>query len=117
GQGYYRVSYDPEGLEKLTASVGKMSPQEKVSLLDNQWALTRADSSTVGDFLALVEGMKNSRERAVLERVDDRLEYIHDNLLTENDRPNFEAWVQRLLRPALTEFGWKSIPSDDAERR
>jgi aminopeptidase N/puromycin-sensitive aminopeptidase len=117
GQGYYRVSYDPESLNKLTASVGKMSPQEKVSLLDNQWALTRADRNTVGDYLALLEGMKNSRERAVLERIDDRLEYIHDNLLTEADRPHFEAWVQQLLRPALTEFGWKSSPSDDAERR
>src|SRR5256885_2279051 len=113
GQGYYRVSYDPESLEKLTASVGKMSPLEKVSLLDNQWALMRADRNTVGDFLALVDGMKNSHERAVLERVDDRLQYVHDNLLTEADRPNFEAWVQRLLRPALTEFGWKSIPSDN----
>ena len=117
GQGYYRVAYDPESLNKLTASVGKMSPQEKISLLDNQWALTRADRDSVGDFLALIEGMKNSRERAVLERIDDRLEYVHDNLLTAADRPRFEAWVQQLLRPALTEFGWKPAPGDDAERR
>ncbi len=117
GQGYYRVAYDPESLNKLTASVGKMSPQEKVSLLDNQWALARADRDSVGDFLALIEGMKNSRERAVLERIDDRLEYVHDNLLTEDDRPQFEAWVQRLFRPALTEFGRKSAPGDEAEKR
>src|SRR3954471_11146656 len=67
GQGYYRVAYDPESLSKLIATVGKMSPQEEISLLDNQWALTRADRDSIGDYLALIEGMKNSRERAVLE--------------------------------------------------
>ena len=61
--------------------------------------------------------MKNSRERAVLEIMADRLIYMHDNLLTDTDRPHFEAWVQQTFRPALTEFGWKSIRSDDAERR
>jgi hypothetical protein len=94
-----------------------MSPQEKVSLLDNQWALTRADRSSVGDYLALVGNMKNSRERAVLERIADRLTYIHDNLLTDADRPRFEAWVQQTFRPALTEFGWKPAAGEDPEKR
>jgi ERAP1-like C-terminal domain len=111
------VAYDPESLHKLLASADTMSPQEKVSLLDNQWALTRANRNSVGDYLALVEALKNSRERAVLERIADRLQYVHDNLLTEADRPRFEEWVQQLLRPALTEFGWKSASGENAEKK
>jgi aminopeptidase N len=117
GSGYYRVAYDAESLNQLLQSVAKMSPQEKVSLLDNQWALTRADRNSVGDYLALVEALKNSRERAVLERIADRLQYVHDNLLTDADRPRFEAWVQQLMRPALTEFGWKSAAGEDSEKK
>ena len=117
GSGYYRVAYDAGDLNQIMQSVAKMSPQEKVSLLDNQWALTRADRNSVGDYLALVESMKNSRERAVLERVADRLIYVHDNLLNDGDRPRFEAWVQQLLRPALTEFGWKSAAGEDSEKK
>jgi aminopeptidase N len=117
GVGFYRVAYDAESLAKLLENVSRMSPQEKVSLLDNQWALTRADRSSVGDYLALVGNMKNSRERAVLERIADRLTYIHDNLLTDADRPRFEAWVQQTFRPALTEFGWKPAAGEDPEKR
>src|SRR5437868_5628796 len=43
GVGFYRVAYDPESLHKLLATADTVSPQEKVSLLDNQWALTRAN--------------------------------------------------------------------------
>src|SRR5438270_1119652 len=75
GVGFYRVAYDSDSLNQLLQGVANMSPQEKVSLLDNQWALTRADRNSVGDYLELVEALKNSRERAVLERVADGLQY------------------------------------------
>ncbi len=117
GQGFYRVAYDPESLQHLLAGVDKMSPQEQVSLLDNQWALTRADRNSIGDYLALVEAMKNSRQRAVLEIMADRLIYVHDNLLTQEDQPHFEAWIQQTFRPALTEFGWKSAAGEAPEKR
>ena len=51
------------------------------------------------------------------ETLSGRLGFIHDHLLNDSERPQFEAWVRQLLAPAAKELGWKAASGESADRR
>jgi aminopeptidase N len=113
---YYRTEYSAENLHALAAIMEKdLTPEERLSLVSDQWALVRAGQSTVADYLALVEGLKQDRERAIWAAVGGELRYIHAFLLTASDRPQYEAWVRDLLAPAMNELTLNPQPGDTAD--
>jgi aminopeptidase N/puromycin-sensitive aminopeptidase len=71
----------------------------------------------IGDYLALAEGLQSDRTRAVLEEVTTQLDYISDQLVTEQDRPEYERWVRQLLTPAAKQLGWRPQPGESDESK
>src|SRR5262249_20545653 len=117
GRGYYRVEYDAANLAKLSEVAEKqLDPGERLSLLNSAWALVRADRNSVGDYLALVDGMKQDRERAIVGEYVEHLDFIHDHIVSGGDKPRYEAWVRELLRPAMAELGWQKVAGEPGER-
>jgi aminopeptidase N len=57
------------------------------------------------------------RDRAVLETLTERLRYIEQNLIADADRPQFQAWVRELLRPAMQEVGWNTQAGETDDRK
>ena len=60
GQGYYWSAYSPELTAKL-ADVAEqaLTPQERVSLLNDEWALVRAGQHPISQYLSLAQGMRS----------------------------------------------------------
>ena len=117
-QGYYRSAYSPEVVAQMVASAEKaLTPAERITLLGDEWAQARAGQHDIGDFLKLLEGLKNDRERAVVEIVAARLRDISDDLAGDAGREAYQAWVRGLLRPAAAELGWQAQPGESEERR
>ena len=86
----------PHVEESLTAP-------ERVSLLDDTWALVRAGRQSAADYLTLASGFGLERSSGVMSMVRSRLTFVHDYLTTDATRARFEAFVRTLLRPSLSD--------------
>ena len=111
--GYYRVGYQPDAVRALAHDAEtKLSPAERISLQNDIWASVRVGREPVGDYLAFAQGLQDDRNRAVLEDVLGRLDYIREYLVNESDRDSFRAWLRQYMTPMMKEVGWESKPSE-----
>jgi len=116
--GYYRVGYEPEAVRALARDAEtKLTPAERISLQNDIWASVRVGREPVGDYLAFAQGLQPDRNRAVLEDVLGRLDYIREYLVNENDSDSFRAWLRQFLTPAMHEVGWQPKPGESDEQR
>ncbi|HWR34457.1 MAG TPA: M1 family metallopeptidase [Clostridia bacterium] len=107
GMGYYRYSYDPSALKDLEVGIEKaLAPAEQVSLVGDEWALVRSGQHDVGDYMNLVDAMKDVRLKPVLDEISQRINYINRNLVTDESRPAFQAWLRSYVRPILAELSY-----------
>jgi aminopeptidase N/puromycin-sensitive aminopeptidase len=116
--GYYRVGYEPDAVRALARDAeSKLSPAERIALQADIWASVRVGREPVGDYLALAQGLGSDRNRAVLEDVLTRLNYIGQYLVTDNDRESYRLWLRQYLSPILKDVGWDPKPGDSDEQK
>ncbi|MGH9579623.1 MAG: M1 family metallopeptidase, partial [Terriglobales bacterium] len=116
--GYYRTAYGANAREHIRRDSQKtLTPGERLLLLNDEWALMRAGRRSIGDYLALLDGFRGERMRAIVLEFTGRVEYIGDYLVEGSDRAAFEAWVSALLRPAAQELGWQPASGESDEVR
>jgi aminopeptidase N len=116
--GYYRTGYQPDAVRALaSAAESKLSPAERIALQADIWASVRVGREPVGDYLAFAQGLGSDRNRAVLEDVLGRLNYIGQYLVTERDRESYRTWLRQYLTPILKDVGWESKPGESDEQR
>jgi aminopeptidase N/puromycin-sensitive aminopeptidase len=116
--GYYRVGYEPDAVRALAGDAeSKLSPAERIALQADIWASIRVGREPVGDYLALAQGLGSDRNRAVLEDVLTRLNYIGQYLVTDNDRDSYRLWLRQYLSPILKDVGWDPKPGDSDEQK
>jgi aminopeptidase N/puromycin-sensitive aminopeptidase len=116
--GYYRVGYQPDAVRAFASDAeSKLSPAERITLQADIWASVRVGREPVGDYLALAQGLGGDRNRAVIEDVLGRLNYIGQYLVTDNDRESYRIWLRQYLSPILKDVGWESKPGESDEMR
>ncbi len=113
GAGYYRYAFDA-GAIRGTSLETELKPEERISLIANEWALVRAGSHTVPQFLSLADSLKNDRDFFVISEVIDRVRYIGSRLVSDNDRPEFQKWVRGYFKPVLNDIGMMPKPGEAA---
>jgi aminopeptidase N len=114
--GYYRYGYEPQALQqKGPGGEQSLSSAERISLLDNEWALVRAGSHNVPDYLSLIESLRTDHTRVLVEEAIAHLTYIHRYLSTDSDRGAFQGFVRSYLQPMLTETGTTPKPGESPE--
>jgi aminopeptidase N len=117
-QGYYRTAYAPETLRALAPRVATdLTPPERLSLIDDEWALVRAGRHSAADYLTLAAAYDREHASGVLGDVANRLEFVGDYLTTDATRRRFEAFVRSSWRPLYGEVGFDAGPSDNDDRR
>jgi aminopeptidase N/puromycin-sensitive aminopeptidase len=107
GKGYYRTSYPEETYRKLLPHVADgLTPEERISLLGDQWALTRAGKSTVATYLDLVRELKSDQSAAVIASAAASLSTIYARIAaTPEERAALAAWVRAQFSPSLKAVG------------
>jgi len=116
--GYYRVGYQPEAVRALANdAMTKLTPAERIALQNDIWASVRLGREPVGDYLAFANGLQSERNRAVLEDVLGRLNYIGEYLVNDNDRDSYRAWLRQYLAPMIKEVGWEPRSGETDEQR
>ena len=117
GRGYYRTVAPPEMIAAMSKDVAKLTPNERLAVLSDEWALVRSGRRDVGTFLDLASGFTAERNPAVTRTLAGMLGTIGDEVATKETAAAYRAWVAQLLRPALDEVGWTSAPNEDEGRR
>lgn len=116
--GYYRSGYSSDAIRAMGRSLEhELTPSERIVLLGDSWASLRLGEQQIGDYLALAEGARSDRTRAVLSQVTAKLEYISNYLVSDSDRKEYEQWVRRLLTPVAAELGWQPNAGESDETK
>ena len=116
--GFFRVLHDPETFDGLLKNLYRaLDPAERVGLVSNQWALTRAGYAEIDAFLSFLEAFRGETDRSVVEAIVDRLAAVDTLLVEPADRPAFAAYVEELLGPQVEELGLAPEPGDSDDRR
>jgi aminopeptidase N/puromycin-sensitive aminopeptidase len=116
--GYYRAGYRPDAVRALAIDAEtKLTPAERISLQTDIWASVRVGREPVGDYLAFAQGLQSDRNRAVLEDVLGRLNYIGHYLVSDSDRDAYRAWLRQYLAPAMQDVGYEAKAGESDEQR
>jgi aminopeptidase N/puromycin-sensitive aminopeptidase len=111
--GYYRYGFDPEAMEGASLEA-ELKPEERISLIADEWALVRAGTHTVPQFLSIADNLKNDRDYFVLSGISQRVQYISRYLISDHDRPEFQRWVRGFFKPVLNDIGMMPKPGEAA---
>jgi aminopeptidase N/puromycin-sensitive aminopeptidase len=116
--GYYRAGYQPDAVRALANNAeNKLSPAERIGLQTDIWAAIRVGREPVGSYLAFAQDLGSDRNRAVVDDVLGRLNFIGQYLVTDNDRESFRIWLRGYLTPMLKDVGWEPKPGESDEQR
>ncbi len=117
-RGYYRTEYSPALVRAIAPDAQtQLAAPERLSLINDEWALMRARHHTVADYLTLAAEYGHERTNGVLADVTDHLGFVHDYLTTSANGGRFEGFVRDLFAPLYQELGFNGSPADTDERR
>ncbi len=110
-KGYYRSLYTADVYEKLVAQVESgLTPEERISLIGDEWARLRTNQATAGEYLDLVAAVKDDSNAQVLSSALDGFNVIyHDLAATQAEKDDLALWLRRNFRPVYERLG---SPSD-----
>ena len=114
--GFYRVRYSGELLDRQIERRAELSPVERYVLVDDTWAAVLAGSTEATTFLELAEGVAGETDLSVWERLLGGLGAL-DRLLEGEARERFAARVRALLAPARQRLGDEPRADDDDRSR
>jgi aminopeptidase N len=116
--GYYRTRYDAAALQKLSSiAATELTTAERISLLNDEAALTRSGEESVSRFLDLVAAVNQDAERAVIESYSPALASINNYVLADPDKPAFRAWIRTNFNPMFAKVGWTPAAGEAADTR
>jgi aminopeptidase N/puromycin-sensitive aminopeptidase len=120
GKGYYRSAYPKPVYDSIVAHVEtSLTPEERISVIGNEWALMRSGDGTVGNYLDLVAGLRSEPSSIVLSAALSKLSAIESRIATEPERDELHAWVRKEFSPVYQALGPMSAnePQDKHQLR
>ena len=97
GKGYYRTSYPEANYDQLVAKVEtELQPEERISLVGDTWAITRAGKIPVGQYLDLVAAIGKDTDSEVLGSAIASLNTIVSQIVeTPEEQTQLRAWARQ----------------------
>ena len=117
GAGFYRTGFDDRTVTLLATGIGSLTPEERQSLLDNQWALARAGRATLGQVLELGDAYRDETDLEVLRLLAEIVTWVGHHAATPSTDAPFRARVERIFRPQLERLGWEPREHDSTDDR
>ncbi|MFQ5665023.1 MAG: M1 family aminopeptidase [Candidatus Binatia bacterium] len=116
--GFYRFTMDDASLQALVGVVqDALVPHERLLLADNQWALLKAGTVSIDQFLDLLEGYRTETDRAVVSALAGQLGWLSSHVVAEEVRPQFERLVADYYQPQFDALGWEPPPGEPVDER
>jgi hypothetical protein len=103
---FARVRYEGELLERITATRGDLSTDERAQLVDDAWAAVVAGHANAGEWFGFASAFSDETEITVWQSLIAGIRW-GDRLLDAAPREHYRAWVRALISPALDRLGWE----------
>ncbi|AEJ41873.1 putative peptidase M1, membrane alanine aminopeptidase [Sulfobacillus acidophilus TPY] len=114
--GFYRVSYDPALWTAVLRHRDEMTALERLSLVDDAWALVQAGEVSLSHMLPLWRALPDEEDPDVWGTASRPLGFL-DEWVLPDERVQVQALVRAVARPVLDALGWDPAESDDVQRR
>jgi aminopeptidase N len=103
----------------LAQPTAGLTPEERLSLLGDEWRLIRSGRHDINTYLDLASAWAGETTPAVVEDVAARIGYVATSIANPDETPAFHAWVKRRFGPALDALGLpgSASDSDDTQSR
>ena len=117
GMGFYRYAFDDRSIVLLATGIANLGPEERLTLLDDQWALARANKATVGQVLDVVAGLRGEDDLYVLRTLSEILAWLDHNVVRPPTERAFRELADAVFRPQLEKLGWENREDDTSDER
>ncbi|NPC81960.1 M1 family metallopeptidase, partial [Pyxidicoccus fallax] len=113
GAGYYRSGYTREQLAQvLAAPPGMLTVEERLSVLADVEGAVRKGDLPLGEALKLVPTTAADKDRTIVQRGAQLLQWVNEDRLSAADRARYRKWVGEVYGPRARELGWEPKPGD-----
>jgi puromycin-sensitive aminopeptidase len=117
GSGFYRVRYAQELLSRLLSSPFEtLEVIERFNLVNDSWALVRAQKLGSDGYLDLVRVLSGERDPSVWSIIGGSLQALH-SITSGEDRAAFKKLIRELVRPVFEDLGWAAKGDESTARR
>ena len=106
GIGFYRTAYDAATLQANTKAFPSLPDAERITLLDDQWALVEAGRQPLGSYLALASNMGDSLDERAWTQLAEALGTVEYDERGTPGHEAFAAYARSLLKPVADRLGW-----------
>lgn len=118
-KGYYRVGYTPEDLKEIAGvAEQQLNVPERIALIEDAWAMTRAGKTSVADFLVVSQHFSGEQNRHVVDSLANHLQYVKASLVSgDQDRQKFKEFLRAQFAPLTKQLGWEPRADDTDEQK
>ena len=117
GKGFYRSSYPKPVYEAIVARAETLlTPQERISLVGDEWAMMRSGHATVGDYLDLLGALHTDTDDKVLGSAVTKMSAIETRIADDAQRAQLHAWIRKEFSPAYQALGPAS-PTENQDKK
>ncbi|MDQ6826932.1 MAG: M1 family metallopeptidase, partial [Candidatus Eremiobacteraeota bacterium] len=113
GIGYYRTQYDPESFGLLAKNITNLAPTDRMELINDEFALIRANRSKVSDVFELFTADNNETNAYVLRPILGDVASMAGYERFQAGEAVFKTWEISFLKPMLARLGGWDGPSSD----
>ena len=110
--GYFRCQYDEVLFARLLAHIGELSEADRLTLLNDTWALAQAGRVPAATYLELAEKLAGDSSFAIVGKIVDSVWFIDELARGRTERDRFREWARNLLQPQLDKLGWEAKPGE-----
>jgi aminopeptidase N len=117
-KGYYRVFYENQKdlMDIAAAAEKELTVSERIALVEDLWAMTRAGKEPVGIFLDTTRALRAEHSRLVIDFLSGHLETIGHSLVPEQQQKQYRDFVRQQFTPLAKEIGWSGNAGDSDEQ-
>jgi puromycin-sensitive aminopeptidase len=117
GSGFYRVRYAQELLSRLLSSPFEtLEVIERFNLVNDSWALVRAQKLGSDGYLDLVRVLSRERDPSVWSIIGGSLQALH-GITSGEDRAAFKKLIRDQVRPVFEDLGWAAMGDESTATR
>jgi puromycin-sensitive aminopeptidase len=117
GSGFYRVRYAPELISRaLQAPFQRLQVVERFNLVNDAWALVRAQKMGSDAYLDLVRKLSGESDPSVWSIMGGSLHALH-RFTAGGNRASFKKLVRDLVKPVFRDLGWARKPGESTAAR
>jgi aminopeptidase N len=104
--GYYRVAYDAPTFEANRKAFATLGADDKIAMLEDQWALVRVGQSPLSSYLALANAMGAERSANAWAQIVGSLETLERDTRGTPQHDPVASYARTLIAPLLGVLGW-----------